>query len=635
MDGIYINYIKTKEYYINSYHRFNSFIADERGMMNSWFGYLKKGLRRARIKDPLAGRFSSGIWWSKLRNLKPFILRHWRKGVVGALLIILGTLLAFPQPLLYRFLIDRVVLAKNLNLFLWIILLMAAVKALTKGMEVLQQYYFTRFEQEILLDIQKDLFEHTLRLPKSFFDGKETGYLMSRLSADVDGLQWFFSSTLVYVLSQALRFLGGVVILFVLEWRLALIAFASIPFLILGTRYFSSKAFALSSASMEKQALVSSQMQESLSSSTLIKAFGSEKNTVNRLTAKLRAARQLMMERITVTSFSTLVINFLPEVTGGIVLIVGVILIVADEWTLGSLLAFQGYLGYLFGPARYLAFANLELHNAFAALERVSSLYNIVPEDHKSGCEVDHLRGKIEFRNVSFSYDQKEPVLSNICCLIQAGEHVAIVGPSGVGKTTLISLLLRFYQPTRGDIWFDGRPSAEYNLASLRARIGYVSQGTILLTGTILQNLRYGNQRASQMQVEEAAKTAGIHEFITRLPDRYNSRVGERGVNLSEGQKQRLSIARALIKQPDILIMDEPTSSLDSLSEKTIFDALPSVIKDRTLFIVAHRLATAQHSDRILLLDEKKLLAVGTHQSLLAENAFYRSLVENQRVFTG
>lgn len=602
--------------------------------MNSWLGYLKRGLRRSRTKDPLAGQLSHGNWWSKLSNLKRFILRHWHKGLIGALLIIFVTLLAFPQPLLYRFLIDNVILAKDLNLFLWVILLMAAVKMLSKGMEVLQQYYFTRFEQEILLDIQKDLFEHTLRLPKSFFDSKETGYLMSRLSTDVDGLQWFFSSTLVHILSQVLRFIGGVVILFILDWRLALVALLSVPFLILETRYFSSKTHALSSASMEQQALVSSHMQESLSSSALIKAFGSEKNTVNRLAVKLRTARQLAMERITVTSFSALVINFLPEITGGIVLIVGVIRIVAGDWTLGSLLAFQGYLGYLFGPARYLAFANLELQNALAALERVSALYDIVPEDHKNGVQVDHLRGEVEFRNVSFSYDTQESILNNISCCIQAGEHVAIVGPSGVGKTTLISLLLRFYQPTSGDIWFDGKPSTSYNLGSLRGRIGYVSQNTILLTGTILHNLRYGNPRAGRSQVEEAARAAGIHEFITRLPDGYNSRVGERGVNLSEGQKQRLSIARALIKRPDILIMDEPTSALDSLAEKTIFDALPAVIRDKTLFIIAHRLTTVQHSDRILLLNEKELVAVGTHHSLLAENAFYRSLVENQQVFT-
>jgi ABC-type multidrug transport system fused ATPase/permease subunit len=575
-----------------------------------------------------------GNWRSNLRNLQPFILRHWRKGVLGALLILFVTLLAFPQPLIYRFLIDKVILAKNLNLLLWVILLMIGVKVLEKGMGVLQQFYFTRFEQEILLDIQKDLFEHTLRLPKSFFDSKETGYLMSRLSSDVGGLQWFFSSTLVYILSQTLRFLGGVVFLFVLEWRLAIVALVPIPFLVLGVRYFAQKTHTLSYASMEQQAMVSRQIQESLSSTSLIKAFALEKNTVNRLISKLKAARQLVMERTTVSSFANLVINFLPEIANAIVLIVGVIRIIGGDWTLGSLLAFQGYLGYVFGPAQYLAFANLDLQNALAALERVSALYDIVPEDRKGGIQVEHLQGDVEFRNVSFSYNEKEPVLRNISCHIQAGEHVAIVGPSGVGKTTLVSLLLRFYKSTQGKIWFDGKPSSDYNLNSLRQRIGYVSQGTLLLTGTILENLRYGNPRASQAQVEHAAKVAGIHVFIIGLSKGYNSRVGERGVNFSEGQKQRLSIARALIKDPDILILDEPTSSLDSLVEKSIFDALPSFVKSKTLFIVAHRLATVQHSDRILLLNENKLVAVGTHQTLLAENEFYQSMVKNQQVLT-
>jgi ABC-type multidrug transport system fused ATPase/permease subunit len=209
---------------------------------------------------------------------------------------------------------------------------------------------------------------------------------------------------------------------------------------------------------------------------------------------------------------------------------------------------------------------------------------------------------------------------------------VAIVGPSGVGKTTLVSLLLRFYRPTSGEIWFDGRPASDYELASLRRRIGYVSQSTLLLSGTVMDNLRYGNPEASEAEVIEAARAAGIHDLIEGLPQGYDQEVGEGGVRFSEGQQQRLSIARALIKKPDILILDEPTSALDSTLERSIFEALPAMVRDKTLFVVAHRLSTVQNSDRILLLNEQRLIAVGTHRSLLESNDLYREMVENQQI---
>jgi ABC-type multidrug transport system fused ATPase/permease subunit len=287
----------------------------------------------------------------------------------------------------------------------------------------------------------------------------------------------------------------------------------------------------------------------------------------------------------------------------------------------------------VFGPAQFLASANLQLQNARAALERVSALYDIVPEESmEDGKIVMRLRGEIEFRNVSFAYDAREPVLNDISFRIQPGERVAIVGPSGVGKTTLLSLILRFYRPSAGDIFFDGLPAPDYELGSLRQRIGYVSQSTLLFSGSIMENLRYGNPEAREEEVSRAAKVAGIHDFIVGLPEGYETEIGDKGVKLSEGQKQRLSLARAIVKDPDILVLDEPTSALDSQTEKTVFQSLPSYTEGKTLFVVAHRLSTIMNADRIFLLDQNRLIAIGTHESLLQSNDYYRSIVSHQQV---
>jgi ABC-type multidrug transport system fused ATPase/permease subunit len=599
--------------------------------MKTWFAYLKDAWARKLPEDKLGGPKQGERGRANLKNLMPIIMRHWRKGTLGAGLILLTSLLAFPGPLITRFLIDKVIIGRQLRLLLGVILLLAGIKITGILFGILQQYYFTRFEQEVLLDIQKILFDRTLRLPKSFFDDKETGYLMSRLLGDVGGVRWFFSSTIVHIVTSFIRFAGGAIFLLYLNWKLALAVLVVLPLMFLAVRFFGLKLRVLSHHGMERQAEVYQSVQESLAQTSLIKAFATEKRTLNTLMGKLRASLQVSMEQTSLGSLANLVINAAPDLASLIVLAGGAFMIIKGEWSVGSLLAFQSYVGFVYGPAHFLATANFQWQGAMASLERVSALFDVVPEEHDGvGLKAEHLRGEVEFRNVCFSYNSRETVLDSVSFAVAAGEHMAVVGPSGVGKTTLVSLLLQFYRPQKGEIFIDGRPAGAYELRSLRRRIGYVPQSPTLLSGTIADNLRYGDPEAGDDDLEKAARAAGIHDFIASLPSGYQTLVGERGVNFSEGQKQRLAIARALVKDPDIVILDEPTSALDSQTEASIFAVLPELLRGKTLFIIAHRLSTIQTSDRILCFNDNGLVGTGSHDELREKCDYYQALLGSQ-----
>ena len=596
--------------------------------LDNWWTYLKQGLSRPSPEDRIAGQEGYGNTLDSLRNLRPYLLRHWRNAAAGLLLILFASLLAFPQPLITRYIVDDVILKRQLGLLAGAIALLIVLILAEKLVKVLEDFTFARFEQGITLDIQQRLFDRVLHFPKSFFDEIQTGYLMSRLSDDAEGLRWFFSSTVVYVLSNLIRFAGGVGFLFYLEWRLAVIILVIFPGILFAMNYFARKVHVLSHRSMEQEAHISSRMQEALSSTPLIKSFASEDRTQNRLVSELKKAFQISLEQTAVSSLADTAISILPAVSRGIALALGAYWVIKEEWTLGSLLAFQGYLGYVFGPAQFLATANLQLQKALAALQRIWALFRILPEENsRTGIKVDHLKGEIEFREVSFSYNGRENVLDRLSFEIRPGEHLAVAGQSGVGKTTLLSLILCFYRSTSGEIYFDSRPASDLQVTSLRKKIGYVSQNTLLLSGTIMDNLRYGNPEAGEEEMIQASRAAELHDFITGLPSGYHTEIGEKGIRLSEGQKQRLSIARALVKVPDVLVLDEPTSSLDGKTEGSILRSLPAFVKDKTLLVVSNKLSTLKYCDRVLLLDENKRLTSSTHQQLMETNEYYRSLI--------
>ena len=603
-------------------------MSKRHAMRNQWLCYLKKGISRSLPMDRISLQMGDSGRKAKIKYLRPYIDRHWRKGLLGTGLVLLTAVFCFPQPLIMRYVVDDVILVRKLGLLAGAVLLLAGISLAGKLTGLLQEFYFTRLEQDVTLDIQQDLLDRTLHFPKSFFDETHTGYLMSRLSNDVQGLRWFFSSTIVHVISNGFRFLGGIGLLFYLEWRLTIGVLVIIPGIVFCMQYFSKRIRILSHHNMEEQAAISNDLQESLSSVSLIKAFSSEEHYVGRFIARLKGAFQISLEQSAVSALANIAVDSMPGMARITVLALGAFWIIKGEWSLGSLIAFQAYLGYVFGPAQFLATANLQLQNAMASLERVSALFEVVPEERKvTGRDMKRIKGELAFREVSFSYEGKGPVLKGVSFNLCPGEHMAIVGPSGVGKTTLINLILGFYQPDSGEICFDGLPASAYDIGSLRRRIGYVSQNTLLLSGTIMENIRIGNPKAGREEILLAAQWANIHDFIMNLPEGYESRIGEKGVNLSEGQRQRIAIARALVKNPDILILDEPTSALDNRLERDMFDSILSVMKGKTLLMVTLHMPAIEKAEKVLLMTETGPVVIGTHQRLLETNAYYRSLL--------
>jgi ABC transporter fused permease/ATP-binding protein len=502
-------------------------------------------------------------------------------------------------------------------------LLLLGVFALQAIIGFFRIYIFSYVTENMLARLRRDTYEHLLKLPMLFFAQRRVGELNSRISADVALLQDTFTGTLAELLRQLVIISVGLVLLTALSPTLTLTMLASIPVVAIVAVLFGRYIQKLSKQVQDRIADTNVVVEETLQGIQSVKAFANEAWEAVRYGRSVQAARDLAMKgarwRGAFVSFIILCMF------GAIVLVIwrGVHLKEAGEISTGELVTFILYsvfIGASIGSIPEMATTVLK---AIGATERLMDLHDEVPEpvDLSPKREPLSLRGEVEFRNVSFRYATRKdmPVLEEVALHARAGERIALVGPSGAGKSTLASLVLRYYEPDSGHVLIDGKDAREYPLTALRDRMAIVPQEVILFGGSIRENIAYGRPDATQDEIDAAARKANAHDFISTFPEGYDTIVGERGVQLSGGQRQRIAIARAVLKDPAILILDEATSSLDTASERLVQEALDKLMEGRTSIVIAHRLSTIRSADRIIVLDKGRVVSSGTHEELIAD----------------
>jgi subfamily B ATP-binding cassette protein MsbA len=495
-----------------------------------------------------------------------------------------------------------------------------------------ENYYTESVSQWVAHDLRMRVYDHLQSLSLRYYDTHQTGALLSTLTADVKTIQGFASSGTLGILVDLLTIVGMLFIMFRLDWDFALIAVAVTPFLLLFVSRFNQAVKRATHEVRRYQSDIVAVVQQGLESMRVVQAFGRQDVEEARLGEASRETVDAALKARQVKSVLSPAVALTVAVCTGFVLWRGTALVLSDVMTIGALTVFLTYLNKFFKPVQDLAKMSNTIAQTAVAIERIQTVLDaddILPQRADARKAV-RLQGRIEFDHVAFAYDPKAPVLRDVNLVIEPGQTIGIVGPTGGGKSTVVSMIPRFYDPTAGAVRIDGVDVREYDLQSLRGEIGFVLQDTGLFHGTIHDNIAYGRPGATDAEVEEAARLANADEFIARMPDGYATMVGERGATLSGGQRQRIGIARALIRNAPILILDEPTAALDTESEKLVIEALARLMKGRTVITIAHRLSTIRNSDRILVLKDGVVAEQGNHDQLVALNGVYAELYRTQ-----
>lgn len=600
---------------------------------------------RTRSSSPMrfgfrgGGRF--GMQMEKPKDAKNTTKRIWKylgkesAGLVAAIVLVLLTaLLGLLGPYYIGVIIDDYIIPHDVSGSIRMILLLAGIYLVSTVLTWLQTYIMINIAQKTINQLRFDLFVKLQTLSLRFFDNHPHGDLMSRVTNDIDNLNSALSQSVTQVIASVISFVGVIIAMFSLNWILAAITLFVVPLMVLSTK----KIYQYSSSNFIKRQQdigeLNGFVEEKIQGAEVVTLYGKETQTIEQFRQINDQLRRSSRQADTFSGFINPIINFINNLGLGLVIGAGALLVLQGSMTVGVIASFVSYSRQFSRPISQIATLLNTIQSAIAGGERVFEIMDEVPEikDKENASAVEKFRGQVDFEHVSFGYNPHQLVLKDINLQAKPGEMIALVGPTGSGKTTIVNLLTRFYDIQTGQISIDRKDIKDYRVDDLRKRIGIVLQDTYLFSGTIFENIRYGRQDATEEEVKSAAKMAWAHYFIKHLPKQYQSEIVSGGTNLSQGQRQLIAIARAILMDSDILILDEATSNIDTRTELHIQRGLKNLMAGRTSFVIAHRLKTIENADKILVIHQGEVIEQGTHGELMDKQGFYQELYAAQFV---
>ncbi|WP_053376179.1 ABC transporter ATP-binding protein [Paenibacillus sp. FJAT-27812] len=557
---------------------------------------------------------------------------------IAVTIMIFATIFDLVAPWILREIFDEGIAKRDMGVVIALTLALAGIQALKSAGMFVQGYSQELVGQNVVFKLRKELYEHLQRLSFSYYDRAQTGQLMSRMTGDIEAVKNFVGFGAMNLFTGMLTFIGTIIFMMSMQWKVTVISLITIPFILFVLFRFNHKVGPAWSNIREQMGRLTTTLQENISGIRVVKSFATESVEQRKFAERNEQNFDTNMERAKLEAKAFPLMGFYGGVTFVMMIWIGAIFVVRDEMSLGTFMAFQWYTWGIIWPLNMLGWQINIFQQAIKAAPRVFEVLDtpIDIENPAQAKETSNMNGNVMFEGVTFHFADQDPskdkpILDDVSFEVEQGEVIGVLGATGSGKSSLIGLLSRFYDVSGGRVLIDGVDVRQYELDGLRRSVGIVPQETFLFSASIRDNIAYGYPEATQEQVEDAARKSQIHAFIESMPDGYDTRIGERGVGLSGGQRQRVALARAILMDPPILVLDEATASVDTATESAIHEALLEVMKGRTTFIIAQRLSSIQHADRIIVLENGRLTEQGTHKELNEGNGFFRQLFDRQK----